>query len=86
MLIKKISMQQRNDTITIMKAFAIICMVAGHSYTGSHIEGFVGLFHMPVFFFCSGYCFKEKYLSDIKSYTKRKILTMWWPTFKWIIL
>ena len=57
-------MQQRNDTITIMKAFAIICMVAGHSYTGSHIEGFVGLFHMPVFFFCSGYCFKEKYLSD----------------------
>lgn len=86
MLIKKILMQQRNDTITIMKAFAIICMVAGHSYTGSHIEGFVGLFHMPVFFFCSGYCFKEKYLSDIKSYTKRKILTMWWPTFKWIIL
>lgn len=69
-----------------MKALAIICMVAGHSYTGSPIESFVGLFHMPVFFFCSGFCFKEKYLSDLKSYTKRKILTMWWPTFKWIIL
>lgn len=79
-------MKQRNNTITLMKALAIICMVAGHSYTGSPIESFVGLFHMPVFFFCSGFCFKEKYLSNLKSYTKRKILTMWCPTFKWIIL
>lgn len=80
------NMQLRNDTITLMKALAIICMVAGHSYTDSPVESFVGLFHMPVFFFCSGYCFKEKYLKDFKSYTKRKIITMWWPTFKWIIL
>lgn len=78
-------MQQRNDIITLMKALAIICMVAGHSYTKSPIEGFVGLFHMPVFFFCSGYCFKVKYLDDFASYAKRKIKSMWWPTFKWII-
>lgn len=77
-------MQQRNDTITMMKALAIICMVVGHSYTRSPIEGFVGLFHMPVFFFCSGYCFKVKYLDDFLSYMKRKIKTIWWPTFKWI--
>lgn len=68
-----------------MKTLAIICMVAGHSYTDSPIESFVGLFHMPVFFFCSGFCFKEKYLCDLKFYIKRKIFTMWWPTFKWII-
>lgn len=33
-----IFMKQRNNTITLMKALAIICMVAGHSYTGSPIE------------------------------------------------
>ena len=43
-------MQQKNNTITLMKTLAIICMVAGHSYTDSPIESFVGLFHMPVFF------------------------------------
>lgn len=78
-------MQQRNKTITIMKALAIICMVAGHSYTKSPIEDFVGLFHMPVFFICSGYCFKDKYLIDVKKFILRKIKTIWLPTFKWII-
>lgn len=64
-------MQQKNNTITLMKTLVIICMVAGHSYTGSPIESFVGLFHMPVFFFCSGFCFKEKYLSDFnEAYSK----------------
>lgn len=81
----KSEMQQRNDVITIMKALAIICMVAGHSYTKSPIEWFVGLFHMPLFFICSGYCFKEKYLGDFWGYAKRKIKTIWWPTFKWIV-
>lgn len=79
-------MQQRNDTITLMKAVAIMCMVAGHSLTKTPLEWFVGLFHMPVFFFCSGYCFKEKYLSDSKAYVIRKIKTIWWPTFKWIVV
>lgn len=78
-------MQQRNDTITLMKAIAIMCMVVGHSLTKTPLEGFVGLFHMPVFFFCSGFCFKKKYLSDSKSYIFRKIKTIWWPTFKWIV-
>lgn len=78
-------MQQRNDTITLMKAIAIMGMVAGHSLTKTPLEWFVGLFHMPVFFFCSGYCFKEKYLSDSKAYIIRKIKTIWWPTFLWIV-
>lgn len=78
-------MLQRNDSITIMKALAIICMVAGHSYTRSPIENFVGLFHMPCFFICSGYCFKEKYLVDSRNYIYRKVKALWLPTVKWIV-
>lgn len=78
-------MQQRNNIITIMKAIAIICMVAGHAYTKSPVEGFVGMFHMPVFFFASGYCFKEKHLGNALLYIKKKILALWWPTAKWLM-
>lgn len=77
-------MKQINE-ITFMKAIAIICMVAGHSYTHSSLEVFVGMFHMPLFFICSGYCFKEKYLNDFKKYAIRKFKTIWLPTVKWIL-
>lgn len=78
-------MQQRNNTITIMKALAIVCMVAGHAYTRSSIEDFVGMFHMPVFFFVSGFCFREKHLGNVFLYIKKKILALWWPTAKWLM-
>lgn len=69
-----------------MKAIGIICVVAGHSFTGSAIEKFVGLFHMPLFFFISGYLFKEKYIQNTFFFLKRKIHSLWWPTFKWIAI
>ena len=75
-------------TMSYMKAIGIICVVAGHSYTGSVIEGFVGLFHMPLFFFVSGYLFNEnKYLSPPQhlTFVKRKISGLYWPTLKWIL-
>lgn len=75
-----------NDTFSYMKAVAIICMVAGHSFTHSMIEDFVGLFHMPLFFFVSGYFFKDRYLQYPVDYLKKKLKKLWWPTFKWIII
>ncbi len=73
-------------TMCYMKAIGIICVVVGHSLTGSVIEHFVGLFHMPLFFFVSGYLFKEKYVSNLKSFFGRRMKTLWWPTFKWIAI
>lgn len=77
-----------NNTITFIKALAIILMVAGHACHGCKdypVEGFVGLFHMQVFFFASGFCFKEKYLSDFKFYAVRRYKTTWIPILKWLI-
>ena len=68
-----------------MRALAIICMVGGHAYTHSFLESFVSLFHMPLFFFVSGYCFKEKYLLSTKQFISRKIKGIWLPTIKWFL-
>ena len=77
-------MEQRDPAITVMKALAIVCMVSGHAFTGTQWEWLVGMFHMPLFFFCSGYCFKERYLSDGWCFVRRKMRTLWWPTFLWV--
>lgn len=40
---------------------------------------------MPVFFFLSGFCFKEKYLDSPLEYLKRKVKGIWWPFVKYNI-
>lgn len=52
----------RDDKVTIAKAIGILLMVAVHGGTPEWASRFIVMFHMPLFFFLSGYCFKEKYL------------------------
>lgn len=44
------------------------------------------MFHMPLFFFMSGLCFKEKYLSDFKSFFKRRVQGIYVPFVKWSLI
>lgn len=72
------------DYVDVAKAFAIIIMVACHAGQPSeYFTNFIGWFHMPVFFFLSGYCFKEKYLDSPLEYLKRKVKGIWWPFVKY---
>jgi len=41
---------------------------------------------IAVFFFMSGYCFKEKYLSDAKTFTQRRISGIYLPYLMWSLL
>lgn len=79
-------MTQRNETITIAKAFAIMMMVAAHSGIYWPASQFIYMFHMPLFFFCSGYCFKTKYLNDARSFIFRRIKGLYIPCVKWSLL
>lgn len=72
-----------NSSIGYLKAFGIILMVLGHSGNNLHVNDFIDMFHMPLFFIASGYCFKEKYLSEPKMYIRNKIKGIWWPYVKW---
>lgn len=77
----------KNNFIAIAKAIGIILMVIGHSGCPFIIRYFLYTFHMPLFFLCSGYFFKE--ISDgesLRYFVKRKIKGLYFPYIKWSIL
>lgn len=74
------------NKITIAKAIGIICVVVGHSGCPEYMRSFIYLFHMPLFFFISGYCFKEKYLNQFYNFTKQRITGLYFPFIKWTCL
>ena len=54
--------------IDIAKGIAIVAVIIGHNIDGE-INNLINSFHMPLFFFVSGYTFKanrEKYIKDFK--------------------
>lgn len=49
---------KRNQTIDLIKGLGIFLVVLGHS--GFSLQSYIYLFHMPIFFMASGYCFNTK--------------------------
>ena len=76
----------QNDTISIAKGLGIILMVIGHAGCPSWMFYFIYLFHMPLFFFLSGYCFKEKYVDDKMTFVKHRLKGLYWPFVKYNLL
>ena len=77
----------KNNYISIAKALGIILMVVGHSGCPAAISKFIYLFHMPLFFVCSGYFFKE--ISDrtsLLSFYKKRMKGLYLPYIKWSLL
>lgn len=71
--------EKYNKYITIAKGIGILLVVLGHC-ANSNIERFLLLFHMPLFFFLSGYVFKDKYLDgNFFDYIKKKIKSLYLP-------
>lgn len=76
-----------NNGITIAKAIGIILMVVGHSGCPQVLFKFIYLFHMPLFFFCSGIFYKEMMSSDAATlFLKKRIKGLYVPFVKWSVL
>lgn len=75
--------ETRNNSISIAKGIGIILMVLGHTHFSKYGNAWVSMVHMPLFFFFSGYCFKEKYLDYFFSFLKKRIKGLYWPAVKW---
>lgn len=73
----------RDNSISMTKGIAIILMVMVHARFSRYGHDFVSMFHMPLFFFMSGFCFKEAYLSDWKGYIWKRIKGAYLPYVKW---
>lgn len=63
------------------KLIGIILVVIGHS--GSKFTNFIYLFHMSLFFFISGYFYKDSYTKNCKSLILRKIKSLYIPFITW---
>lgn len=77
---------ERDTSIDVAKGIAIILMVLAHTMFSSYWDSWINMFHMPLFFFVAGYCFKEKYLKDFKSFAWNRVKKIYWPFIKYCIL
>lgn len=76
--------QQRDLTIDIAKGITIFLMVWGHNTFGTFTHEKIYLFHVPLFFFLSGFFFKEiPFTSYLKSKTQRLLFPF---VFYWIFI
>ncbi len=76
----------KENYIAIAKALGIILMVMGHSGCPTIINNFLYLFHMPLFFFFSGYFFKKtNNKSSYINFCTKKIKGLYIPYLKWSI-
>ena len=76
----------RDDSISIAKAFAILLMVLAHTWFSDYGSRWINMFHMPLFFFFAGYCFKEKYLTEPILFIQKRIKGLYKPFVKWSII
>lgn len=77
---------KRDTAISCTKGLAILMMVMAHGGVCSEVSKFISMFHMPIFFFFSGYCFKDSYLKDNTLFVKKRIKGLYIPYVKWMIL
>ena len=76
----------RNQSVSIAKGIAIILMVMAHARCGIWWQNYINMFHMPLFLFMSGYCFREAHLADTKEFVVKKLKSVWWPFVKWQLI
>lgn len=76
----------RDNSVSIAKAFAIMLMVLAHTWFMDIGNKWINMFHMPLFFFMAGYCFKDKYLTDIKSFAIKRVTGLYKPFVKWSLV
>lgn len=78
--------QQRDKTLDITKGICIILMVIGHSGCPTYLYNFIYMFHMPCFFFISGWLLSDKYLSNLKRGLYQKAKGSYYLFVKWTLI
>lgn len=86
------SLKKRVEWVDILKGIAIICVFIGHttSMEYGNVSGMLKIwiysFHMPLFFFLSGYVFFIKNCDDYKTFLKKKIKSIIIPLISFSVI
>lgn len=70
--------------VNIAKGLGIITVVIGHS--GSPLRNYLYLFHMALFFFLSGYLYKDHYTNNFLQFIKKRVVSLYLPFVKYQII
>jgi len=74
----------KDNYIAIAKALGIMLMVMGHSGCPDFLYRFIYMFHMPLFFFCSGFFMKPAgNIIDLRSFIIKRFKGLYLPYVKW---
>lgn len=77
---------QRDASISIAKAVAIILMVIGHTEYPGLLTSCLYTFHMPLFFITAGYFFSRRTASDPWNFCRKRFRGLYLPMVKWSLL
>lgn len=77
-------MDNRIDYIDISKAIGIILMIMGHIGFGDVFDYFIHSFHMPLFFFLTGYLYTKK--NNFLKYVLKKVKSLLVPYYLFSIV
>lgn len=78
---------EKDNYISTVKALGIILMVIGHAIGPNIACRFIYMFHMPLFFFCSGYFFRTPiFVEDLGRFAIKRFQGLYLPFVKWSIL
>ena len=70
-----------SNKVNILKALAILLVVSGHLEFSLFGMFSPYSFQLALFFFISGYLFKDKYLDDVVTFIKRRIKSLLVPYY-----
>jgi polysaccharide biosynthesis protein PslL len=70
--------------IDVARGIGIALVVYGHLNDGSFLRNWIYLFHMPLFFFLSGYLHKVK--TDYRGFFEKKFIHLMIPYFSFLLL
>lgn len=73
----------KDNSVSIAKGIAIILMVLAHTRFSEYGNYWINMFHMPLFFFFAGYCFKDKYLEIPSDFVIKRFKGLYKPFVKW---
>lgn len=80
-------MKHRDQTIDIAKGIGIILMVIGHSGCPKFLHDLIYMFHMPLFFICSGYFYKNLTTGkEVATFWRKRFKGLYLPYIKWSIV
>lgn len=77
------NLKNRLTWLDVYKGFGMVFVVIGHIYLNDIIYNWLYSFHMPLFFFASGYVYKQK---DIKNDFANRIYSVVIPYFSFGLL